>query len=397
MPEYRVNYSQQPSAAPDPMATGAQWGKAIGGIARGAQSIADEAKREGLPFGLMEGTKAKADKLIADYGNPDSETFAGLTGSQRTTKLVSLLQPLDSEMAKRYETRANEERTKDFGGQKAKVPTAEPTGNLDADIASTKKAIEDIKGQLEGAETTTENKGGAPGTTPAAAEQGTQSEYGKSTTDAALEEGEYAPAPDKNIVGNETGTPVPEAPAKAPVREGDGLQTYAPLDQRRPLAKFTAGQPTPPKPKTLLESMGGTYGTGTETPPTLAATYGTQGLPGYGQAPFMTPSAPQPKLVSQSDIYGNGTLGGRDLTKADMFDTRSALAMTPSQIEQQKMVGYKPGDTLHGYLPSNAGMSNFAQQQMPGETWEEMLARLDKEAKEYPGAAGTEVEDNNGY
>ena len=395
MPEYRVNYSQQPSAAPDPMATGAQWGKAIGGIARGAQSIADEAKREGLPFGLMEGTKAKADKLIADYGNPDSETFAGLTGSQRTTKLVSLLQPLDSEMAKRYETRANEERTKDFGGQKAKVPTAEPTGNLDADIATTKKAIEVIKGQLKGAETTTEDKGGAPGTTLAAPKQGTQTEYGRPPTDATL--GDYAPDPGNTIVGNNPGTPAPEVGAKAPVKEGDGLQTYAPLDQRRPLAEFTAGQPTPPKPETLLESMGGTYGTGTETPLTLAATYGTQGLPGYGQAPFIAPSAPQPKLVTQSDIYGNGTLGGRDLTKADMFDTRAALAMTPSQIEQQKMQGYKPGDTLHGYLPANAGMSNFAQQQMPGETWKEMLARLDKEAKEYPGAAGTEVEDNNGY
>ena len=395
MPEYRVNYSQQPSAAPDPMATGAQWGKAIGGIARGAQSIADEAKREGLPFGLMEGTKAKADKLIADYGNPDSEIFAGLTGSQRTTKLVSLLQPLDSEMAKRYETRADEERTKDFGGSKAKVPTAEPTGNLDADIASTKKAIEDIKDQLRGAETATEDKGGAPGTAPAGTEQGAQTEYGKSTTDAAPEEG--ARTPDQNSVGNKPGTPAPEVGAKAPVSEGDGLQTYAPLDQLRPLAKFTAGQPTPPKPETLLESMGGTYGTGTETPLTLAAAYGTQGLPGYGQAPFIAPSAPRPKPLTLSDIYGNGTLSGRDLTKADMFDTRAALAMTPSQIEQQKMQGYKPGDTLHGYLPANAGMSNFAQQQMPGETWKEMLARLDKEAKEYPGAAGTEVEDNNGY
>ena len=379
MPEYRVNYSQQPSVAPDPMATGAQWGKAVGGIARGAQSIADEAKREGLPFGLMEGTKAKADKLIADYGNPDSETFAGLTGSQRTTKLVSLLQPLDSEMAKRYETRANEERTKDFGGQKAKVPTAEPTGNLDADIASTKKAIEDIKDQLRGAETATEDKGGAPGTAPAGTEQDAQT------------------VPDHNIVGDKPGTPAPEVGAKAPVSEGDGLQTYAPLDQRLPLAKFTAGQPTPPKPETLLESMGGTYGTGTETPLTLAAAYGTQGLPGYGQAPFTAPSAPRPKPLTLSDIYGNGTLSGRDLTKADMLDTRAALAMTPSQIEQQKMQGYKPGDTLHGYLPANAGMSNFARQQMPGETWEEMLARLDKEAKEYPGVAGTEVEDDNGY
>ena len=305
------------------------------------------------------------------------------------------------EMAKRYEVRANEERMKDYGGEAAKVPTAEPTGDLDADITATKKAIADIKGQLEG-DPSTEEAGKAAGT-PTTAVEGATTETETPAPDQDPTNYEHSDGriplagASENKLG--TSTPVPQLPA--PVKEGDGLQTYAPLDQRRPLAKFTPGQPTPPKPKTLLEYMGGTYGTGTEAPPTLATTYGTQGLPGYGQAPFIAPSAPQPKLVTQSDIYGNGTLGGRDLSKAGLFDTRAALAMTPSQIksqvESQKMQGYRPGDTLHGYLPSNAGMSNFALQQKPGETWEEMLARLDKEAKEYPGASGTEVEDNNGY
>lgn len=145
MPNYTTKPNLSSYLPQDPFEVGAQYGKAIGGLAGGLQSIAGDVKREGLPFGMMEGTKAKASNLIAEYGNPQSDIFKGLVGSQRTNKLVSLLQPLDPAMANRYETRAGEERSRDYGMTNE---TTEDDGNLDAEIAKTEKAIEAIKGQL---------------------------------------------------------------------------------------------------------------------------------------------------------------------------------------------------------------------------------------------------------
>lgn len=145
MPNYTTRPNLSSYLPQDPFEVGAQYGKAIGGVAGGLQSIASDVKREGLPFGLMEGTKAKASNLIAEYGDPQSDIFKGLVGSQRTNKLVSLLQPLDPAMANRYETRAGEERSRDYGMTNE---TIEDDGDLDAEIARTEKAIEAIKSQL---------------------------------------------------------------------------------------------------------------------------------------------------------------------------------------------------------------------------------------------------------
>jgi hypothetical protein len=147
MPNYTTKPNLSSYLPQDPFEVGAQYGKAIGNVAGGLHSIAGDVKREGLPFGMMEGTKAKSSSLIAEYGDPQSDIFKGLVGSQRTNKLVSLLQPLDPAMASRYETRAGEERNRDYG---MTSETTEDDGNLEAEIAKTEKAIEAIKVQLDG-------------------------------------------------------------------------------------------------------------------------------------------------------------------------------------------------------------------------------------------------------
>jgi len=152
MPNYSTTSNAQYGIPQDPITLGARYGQAVGGVAGGIQSLVNEAKAEGLPFGLMEGTKAKASKLIAEYGDPSSETFKGLTGSQRTTRLVSLLQPLDPAMAMRYETRASEQRARDYGGRMTTDKTPEDTSDTEGELANVEKRISEITSILSATE-----------------------------------------------------------------------------------------------------------------------------------------------------------------------------------------------------------------------------------------------------
>lgn len=444
MPNYSTT-SQIPYAPPvDPGAVGGKIGSSIGAIGAGIGREVDRIKAEGLPFGLMEGTKAKADKLIAEYGDPRSATFKGLTGSQRTTKLVALLQPLDPAMAGRYETRAAEERRRDFGGTDEEEELPGSTGDDEADLKKINEAIEKTQKSIEGLKqgSAVEAPAGAgaqgatqsppavvatetpPSSSAQAQPQNTLQALGiTNPTEALARPSTAAPSANAASLANTYGlnSPLPhfKGPFASPEVENPDLVTVP--------GGFPYSMGT--KEPTLLESMGGTYGDSGETEARIGApAYGTTTRTGanrsasgapqanpnatgtlrqqyepYGAAPFLSRSAPTPELQTEADLYGDQGLGGRGgyfpATKKQLFDTAPTLRAPAPQTPAQKMEGYTPAERLHGYLPADANANSdrsYYGAAVPGyETYAQKMERLLREAEEVR-QRGTTYEDDNG-
>ena len=366
MPNYTTQSQATMASTPDTLGIGARLGSAMGGLGSGIKREYDIAEAEK--------NRQKAADLIAEYGNPKSSIFDGLIGSQRTTKLVSLLQPLDPAQASRYEVRASEERSKDFGGDNEEdLPTGENNGTIEG----VKKAIADIKNRLkESDDVSNDNTLPKSVNDNIAGSNDIEDIAGINNSDAVATEGSIgdtghdgaegvAGIPDEtsNIVNDKS--PIVKAPVITPTLDQQyGINTqlpyakapFASLPDVKPSLMKENGVPFNMEAKpTLLQQMGGTYGTGEEAP-TLASTYGISSPNDYAKAPFIQPKVTAPTLATDTDIYGNGTLSGHPLTRKQLFDTSATMKLTPQQIAskkaQEQMLGYN-GATLRGYAPNN--------------------------------------------
>lgn len=129
-PNYSTTSSYQPQTQiPDALTEGSRFGQAAGNIIGGFSRAYDNQKAEQ--------NRNKAAQLIAEYNDPESKIFTGLVGSLRTLRLSQLLLPLDPALSARYETRAAEERTRDYGaaGVESEDKSEAQISDLDTKIA----------------------------------------------------------------------------------------------------------------------------------------------------------------------------------------------------------------------------------------------------------------------